>query len=189
MAHIIPHMRIIHLSPKNQLLIDFQYVLLDEAGELHAPKDQYRNEMLMSPKVESEARAQIRLDLLELVEKQHARLSPAFLRQIGMENEAMALEANAFQVQQQLNPNNRSRVPRWEVSRIVDQRGSRRNREYLVEWAGYHPSWEAWRVNGPGGAVGTPLLTWEPSRALKETEALQAWLHQEEQEELEQTNA
>ena len=29
---------------------------------------------------------------------------------------------------------------------------------YLVEWEGYDPSWEAWRIQGEPG---TPLCTWE----------------------------
>lgn len=64
-AHIIPQLMVSHLATTNQLLIDFQYVLLDEAGEFHPPKDANRNELRLSHAVMSEARAQIREDLME----------------------------------------------------------------------------------------------------------------------------
>lgn len=183
-AHIIPRMQVVHLARQNQLQIDFQYVLLDEMGEMHAPKDENRNEMQVSPVVASDARAQIRVDLLEMFEQQTVRLSPAFLRQLGMDQQAMTLEAQSSQLnlQQQIQgreSRSRTRVPRWEVSHIVEERGSRHKREYLVEWAGYHPSWEAWRGNGPGGVEGSPLQTWEPANALMGTEALINWLERE----------
>lgn len=44
-AHIIPRMQVVHLATRNQLQLDFQYVILDETGEMHAPKDDSRNEM------------------------------------------------------------------------------------------------------------------------------------------------
>lgn len=179
-AHIIPMMRIVHVSKRDTLQIDFQYVLLDETGELHAPKDENRNEMHLSQSIVNEVRAQIRLDLTEMALESRARLSPSFLRHLGMDQEAMRLEAETSQLHQQLSQGRRaSRVPRWEVNRIVEQRGSRNKREYLVEWSGYHASWEAWRVNGPGGEVGSPLQTWEPAHALKGTAALEEWLSQE----------
>lgn len=175
-AHIIPQIAISHLTSRNQLQVDFHYVLFDEAGEIHPPKDEMRNEMLLSPVVVSEARVQIRADLLEMVEKKIARLSPAFLRQLGLEEQAMALEAESSQINlQRLQQARASRVPKWDVSHIVEERGAGHRREYLVEWAGYHPSWEAWRMNGPGGAVGSPLQTWEPAQALRGTEALLIW--------------
>lgn len=176
-AHIIPHLRICHVATRDQLQVDFQYILLDEAGEIHPPKDGNRIEMRLSPIVVSEARAQIRVDLLELVEKRLIHLSPKFLRQLGLQQEAMRLEAESSQLRLQHQAQGRgSRVPCWEVSCIVDERGSNEHKEYLVQWAGYHPSWEVWRVNGPGGEVGSPLLTWEPANALKQTVALQEWL-------------
>ena len=58
---------------------------------------------------------------------------------------------------------------------------------YLVEWdnTNYIPSWEAWRVQEPGeweipdlGGVGDPIRTWEPSRMVRNTEALQEWKKQ-----------
>lgn len=179
-AHIIPQTQVIHVSQRNQLLIDFQYVLLDETGEMHPPKDHNRNEMKLSRVVEMEARAQIVLDLLELVARKQVQLSPTFLRQLGLDQEAMRLEAETMQLQQQQFPTRRRRVPEWEVKMIVEERGSVRTREYLVEWEGYHPSWEAWRVNGPGGPIGSPLQTWEPAQALMGTEALENWLEHRE---------
>lgn len=179
-AHIIPQVQVTHSSMRNQLMIDFQYVLLDESGEMHPPKDFNRNEMNLSPLVVSAARSQIRADLLQMLERKLVRLSPTFLRHLGMAQQAMLQEAQMAQLSLQPARGRGSRVPLWEVSHVVEERGRPQRREYLVEWAGYHPSWEAWRMNGPGGAVGTPLQTWEPAKALAGTEALQRWLEAQE---------
>ena len=50
---------------------------------------------------------------------------------------------------------------------VEEQRGW-----FLVRWAGYHPSWEAWRTSGE---VGSAVETWEQRWRLKKTEALRAW--------------
>ena len=42
---------------------------------------------------------------------------------------------------------------------------------YRVRWAGYHTSWEKWRVDG---AIGSALETWEPARNVSKEE-LAAW--------------
>ena len=43
---------------------------------------------------------------------------------------------------------------------------------YLVRWAGYHPSWEAWRIRGN---VGEPVETWEPRSHVSRTAAYATW--------------
>ena len=46
--------------------------------------------------------------------------------------------------------------------------------EYLVEWQGYRPEWEAeWRQGR--GQVGDPFTTWESERALKKLAVFKAW--------------
>lgn len=42
---------------------------------------------------------------------------------------------------------------------------------YLVRWAGYDPSWEAWRLPGRG-AAGDPVESWEPAEKLRGAAAL-----------------
>jgi hypothetical protein len=60
---------------------------------------------------------------------------------------------------------------RWEVERIVEESGAwgGHKRWFLVEWKGYSPSWEKWRVQGE---VGSPIATWEPLRRMSRTQAL-----------------
>jgi hypothetical protein len=43
---------------------------------------------------------------------------------------------------------------------------------FLVEWEGYHPSFERHRISG---LVGDPVQTWETLSVMKHTEALVAW--------------
>jgi hypothetical protein len=43
---------------------------------------------------------------------------------------------------------------------------------YLVEWEGYEPEWEAWRISGN---VGDPVATWEPGATVMNTTAMEAW--------------
>lgn len=61
----------------------------------------------------------------------------------------------------------------WEIEEIVDewQSSTKATKMYKVRWAGYHASWERWRVDG---AVGSPLETWEPARNVSQ-EDLAAW--------------
>ena len=61
-------------------------------------------------------------------------------------------------------------------------RGKGAGRQYLVQWEGYEPSWEAWRQQGLG-EVGDPLQTWELQCLVKDTEALQQWELQQWEEE------
>ena len=62
----------------------------------------------------------------------------------------------------------------FNVSRIVEERKStgKAKKHFLVEWEGYHPSWESWRILGK---VGSPLQTWECLGVVRHTEALYAW--------------
>lgn len=65
-------------------------------------------------------------------------------------------------------------LPQYEVRQILAEEhttGAARC-YYLVEWAGYDVSWEAWRISGEPG---TPLRTWEPLKFVRRTEAFQAW--------------
>ena len=45
-------------------------------------------------------------------------------------------------------------------------------RWFLVRWEGYHPSWEAWRINGQRGER---VETWEPLATMQGTQARESW--------------
>ena len=47
---------------------------------------------------------------------------------------------------------------------------------YLVQWAGYEPEWERYRIPGRGTPGQGPIATWEKATAaLKATAAVRAW--------------
>ena len=71
-------------------------------------------------------------------------------------------------------PKPTKRPRRFEVESIVEESGpwGGHRRWFMVKWAGYHASWEAWRIRGEPG---TPLETWEPLRTVARTQALADW--------------
>ena len=151
-----------------RLYVNLMYVLSDEDGELHLPKDPMRNEIALSPTEVSEIRAQVATDAARMGEM-GLELSPGWWRQLGNEEAAMMAEALLSNVASHLLPDKgkrRQAADSYEIESIVEERG----KWALVRWAGYHPSWEAWRISG---AVGSPVETWEEVRKLKQTTA---WL-------------
>jgi hypothetical protein len=146
------------------------YALSDESGEVHPPKDSNRNEIALTPQEEHEIRAQVLIDAMAFSQR-GIPLSPAWHRQLGKEPAAQMAEARLHNLSTAPAPaagKRRRRADQFEVEAIVDEeRGW-----YLVRWAGYHPSWEAWRTSG---AVGSPVETWEQERYLMNTEAMRAW--------------
>ena len=60
------------------------------------------------------------------------------------------------------------------IERILEERATtgRAKRWYLVQWEGYHPSWETWRIMG---SEGDPLVTWEPLKNVRRSAAYEAW--------------
>lgn len=164
-----------------RLYINFLYILADETGEIHPPKDANRVEMALLPADEAELRRRILLDVARMGEMGHP-LSPGFWRQLGREDKALETEAllqneNAPArlltrgTKQVTRPALKRERESFEVESIVSQKG----RYYLVRWAGYHPTWEPWRIQGD---VGTAIETWEPWEKLKETEAMREWNEQ-----------
>ena len=73
-------------------MLEFQYVLLDEMGELHPPKDENRNEISLSPGLLLDHRRQITADLV-LMADGGVPLSAGYLRQLGREGQALQVEA------------------------------------------------------------------------------------------------
>ena len=165
------------------LYFEFQYVLADEAGELHAPKDENRNEIAFELGLETAIRQQILADVLAMADA-GAPMSPGFLQQLGRLDEAAAVEARLHRRQEMpapapmlaLNSKKQRRSSRttWEVECILDQQPATRTSEptFLVRWEGYHPSWECYRATGNPGE---PVTTWEPLSFLQNNLALQAW--------------
>ena len=171
----------------------YQYVLIDEDGEMHKPKDGKRIEMELDPDEEEDMREQALVDVRQLYDRT-AKLSPGFLRRLGKEEEAAVLEAKlmnnpmgdaegeggssstALPVQGSQKSKRKDKA-HFEIDCIVGERpGSRKTMPmYLVRWVNtnYHESWEVYRMDG--SAAGSPLETWEPEDALRATQALKDW--------------
>lgn len=153
-----------------KLFINLNYILSDEDGELHPPKDINRLELLLSPEEVSELRSQVATDAYFMGEK-GLPLSASWWRQIANEEQALMAEALLHNLSTAPAPaagKRRRRADHYEVEQIMqEQRGW-----FLVRWAGYHPSWEAWRITGE---VGSPVETWEQERVVRRTEAMTAW--------------
>ena len=174
----------------DKLYINFQYVLWDEDGELHPPKEEKR-EVLLAPDLLTALRQQVMSDLLEFYQR-GAPLAPGFLRNMGHMEEADAVQAMLLnrpqpqaEPQEQLQQDeadtskvlavqSNSRATHFEVERIIGWKEStgRAKSYYLVQWAGYHETWEPWRISGE---VGDPIETWEPEAAVINTEAMISW--------------
>ena len=82
----------VDVKATDRLYINFQYVLFDEAGEMHPPKDDGRREIKLDATLETSLRQQVLSDLDKMYKK-GLPLAPGFLRQLGREEEALATEA------------------------------------------------------------------------------------------------
>lgn len=156
------------------LYVNFDFVLIDEAGEIQAPKDNDRRPMNL---VEEHAIRQQALQDTRALAQMGCPLSAGWYRQLGMEEKAREVESMLMQ------PRTSSRMtPRqtqeetYPIECILDERKTmgKARAWFLVRWEGYEPEWERWRIHG---SVGEPLETWEPLAVVRNTEALQAWRH------------
>ena len=158
---------------KETLFINFNYVLSDEDGELHPPKDNNRIEIALSPMQEQSIRQQILLDVNQMA-MAGVKLAPGWWRQLAQPDKALEVEALLLNAAAQPKPpkgsgKRKARADVFEVEAIVEeQRGW-----VLVRWRGYHPSWEAWRISGNPG---DPVETWERLSKMRQTEAYQIWI-------------
>ena len=151
-----------------RLYLNISYALSDEAGELHLPEDNNRIEIAYSESDLSEIRAQVATDAALLGEK-GLPLSAEWWRQVG--NEEKALMAEALVQNFSANPpalagKRRQAMNRYNVQVVLKVNST--GNWALVQWEGYHPSWEAWRIHGD---LGTPLQTWEPVSHVRRTVA------------------
>lgn len=189
----------------DSLYLNFNFVLMDEKGEMHCPKDEVRNrcmcmctlvndltpsvvrvknrrEMLLNNEAEIRA-AQILTDVRTMSEKRGCLLSPSWWRQLG--DEYMSQKMEAFLLRP--NVSRRRGVGKQaaqenlhEIDCILEEKktSGRAGAWFLVRWAGYQLEWEAWRIRGEPGS---PIETWEPRSVVKNTLALVAWKQAQEQ--------
>lgn len=181
----------------DHLHMNFMYVISDETGEVHPPKDAARREIALSSSVMEAIRQRVLIDAAILAEK-GVPLSAGWFCQLGQYVKAMevrALQANLAASSRaalssfahaasggssaELNRLRRCnrRADMFEVQSIVEAETRGRTRGMWVQWAGYSPDWEAWRVEGRG-LVGQSLVTWEPEYNLRNTEAYIEWMQQ-----------
>lgn len=147
---------------------NFQYILMDDMGEMHPPKDANRREIAL-PATEVTELRQIVLTDVRAMGEAGLPLSEGWWRQLGREEDALKAQALVANVQQQTLLGLRRRANFFEVEEVLEQRrGCVR-----VRWRGYHPSWEAWRISGN---IGDPVETWEPTSQVRRTEAYRAWM-------------
>jgi len=165
-------------SGLHRLYVSMIYVLSDDAGEMHFPKDANRRELGVSSAQEASYRVMVLQDAVQLQEMA-CPLSPGWLRQMGKEEEAQMMEArlHALTVMQvpDVPVSRRVRKPalaKFDIEMIVKEERRSKARWFLVRWEGYHPSWEAWRINGHRGE---PVETWEPLATVQGTQALESW--------------
>lgn len=156
------------------LYLNFNFVLVDQDGEVHAPKDMQRREMALLGM--EFIREQVLADVRTLSLK-GCPLGPGWWRQLGMPEKAAEVEAMLQNPKHRFNTGKtvQKQVVKYEVECIVDEKKStgRAGVWYLVRWRGYQPDWEAWRINGRPGI--DPIETWEPRCVVQNTEALIAW--------------
>lgn len=169
----------------NQTHINFLYVLTDENGEMHKPKDANRVELLLAPGVETSIRQQVLSDAIVMNGLGYS-LAAGWLTSMGETAKAAWVKtlqkntlASASALPALLPGEKKARKKRkheeyFEVEKILEERTTGRLTEYLVRWAGYEQEWEAMRMEGHG-QPGDPIDTWEPWLSVKDTEALEAW--------------
>ena len=148
---------------RGNLFVNFMYVLVTEAGEVHPPKDSERREIALTTVLMSAVRQQVLQDVLSLSAR-HTPLAAGFWRQLGNHAmEAQVVAGGAAALPRPPRERKTPPTPRYEIETILETERGRGGCFVKVRWSGYDPScsWEAWRISG---AVGSPLETWEPLR-------------------------
>ena len=171
LATLLPPCVISHVAaPRgvDRLYVNLQYVLTDEAGEMHKPKDEKRIEIAIEPDVEAAMRVAV-LNDARAMSQNSFKLSPMWLAQIGVvsggEPESAAVTSTAIVGPK---PKRKRAGKSFDVEAILEES----DECYLVRWEGYRPSWERWRISG---SKGDPLETWEPKINLEHSLALERW--------------
>ena len=175
-----------------RLNIKASFVLWDNSADYHAPKSSNRLDIEIGAELEAQLRQKVLQDVFQISEN-GATLSASWWRQIGREDQAVEVEAGrvtqwqrqrAALAAQRAAERAATRLalqpPQYDVERILEEQpttGAARC-YYLVEWSGYDPSWEAWRIMGDPG---TAVLTWEREAFVRRTVAFQEWKAQQQQ--------
>ena len=163
-SHVLAGMEMSHVllaSGLTRLYINFTYVLADEDGEMHAPKDMNRIEIALHPDLERKTRQTILADVKKMGRK-GLPLSAGWWRQLGEGKKARAVDIYSVA---------------YDVDSLVNMEEQPTGRYYLVQWAGYRPEWEVERIYG---SPGDPIMTWEPRSALLSLSVLHEWEELEE---------
>ena len=160
--------------------IKFNYILTDVDGELHAPKDENKRELGLGAAIEAAMRQRVLFDVQRMMERGFPMAS-GWYRQLGLETSARAMVVVEAETAGK-RPSRSSLVTPIEVQKkghflinqILEERAStgKAKAYFLVQWEGYHPTWEKWRIVGQ---VGDPVATWETLAVVQGTEALVAW--------------
>ena len=142
-ASMMPTVEVSHQleNGRDRFFMNFLYVLADEDGEFHPPKDVNRNEIGLDPRLEMRMRQKILQDVKVMASKGYL-LSPGWWRQLGREEKAVEVERSvAIKTHCAVHHN---------AECIVEERVSsgRAGRWYRVRWEGYEPEWEMWRIDG-----------------------------------------
>ena len=137
LATMMPPVEISHVVLARgviRLQINMMFVLIDEHGEMHAPKDNERREIELQQDLISELRAQAAKDAACLADL-GAQLSAGWYRQLGREQAAQMAEAMVLNFNNHPIPakgKRRRAADVYDVERIVEVRG----KWALVEWKG-----------------------------------------------------
>ena len=163
------------------LVVDLQFVISTQHGEVHPPKDSSRREMHVNDAIMTMWRRKILADI-KLHAEMGSRLAAGYWRQVGNFEMARQVdaggEARLKRVRKATPAPRRVRwtpAARFEVDAILEMREEAAGKMLKVRWAGYHPSWEVFRQEGEGKR-GDPVLTWEPEAEMLHTDAYKEWL-------------
>lgn len=181
-AKVMPPFEIRHeilRSGAERCYLNGMYALVTQDLEFHFPKDNERRELGVSSADQLSLKHGVLEDMKTLGRSGHP-LSPRWWRQLGEEDKAIEAEkrlaaAMANGRSARLPPHIRQASKEmFEIELIVSEKKGKGKMGdlYLVRWAGYHASWEPWRISGQPG---DPIETWEPAHGLRATEAFKAW--------------
>ena len=153
------------------LKINFMYVLMDADGELHAPKNENRQELDLGDALPRALRQQVMVDVQRMIDR-GVPLASGWYRQLGLTQRAdavalceaagtkeeTAVEAKRKEKAKNMGKAGVSKKGHFNVSHIVKEVKSSGKAKgwFLVEWDGYHPSWERERINGVRGCHPPP---------------------------------
>ena len=162
------------------------YVLMDADGEMHPPKDEERREIALTPAEVAGLRQRVMIDARAMVAR-GMPLSTGFLRQLQMPASLVAAVAACEAAGTRPTPatmmgisvlattvKTKTKKGYFNIKAIKQEVAStgKAKAYFLVEWEGYHPSWEKWRVTG---RVGDPLETWEALGVVRGSIAFEQW--------------